>query len=129
MFQVKDKVRPNVLVTTDHGPMIVNRFDNNPNTGIGGFLMKHGNNNTVEANFTFSVLEDVKNPVVIDVGANIGTYATWIAKWLEVVEGKIYCFEPQRPIFQVLCGNFAINNLFNAHAYEMAVGAEEKMMN
>jgi FkbM family methyltransferase len=79
----------------------------------------------VEASFSFEVLANTESPVVIDVGANIGTYATWMARWLEPRGGEIYCFEPQRPIFQILCGNFAINNLFNAHAYELAVGKEE----
>ena len=127
-MEIKDKINPNVLVSTDHGPMIVNRFDNNPLTGIGGFLMKHGNNNTVEASFTFEILKDVENPVVIDVGANIGTYATWIARWLEPRGGEIHCFEPQGPIFQILCGNIAINNLFNAYTYNLAVGKQETII-
>lgn len=128
MFQIGNRVRPNVLVSTDHGLMIVNRFDNNPMTGIGGFLLDHGNNNTVEADFAFKALQGVVDPVVIDVGSNIGTYATWLAHWLMAVNGRIYCFEPQRQMFQILCGNFAINNLFNAYAYEMALGKEEKII-
>lgn len=128
MFMLGDKIRRNILVSCDHGLMIVNRFDNHPQVGIGGFLLKHGNNNTVEADFAFRVLQDIENPIVIDVGANIGTYATWLAHFLEKKNGKIYCFEPQREVFQILCGNFAINNLFNAYAYEMALGSEEKFI-
>lgn len=128
MFMLGDKVRRNVLVSCDHGLMVVNRFDSNPQVGIGGFLLKHGNNNTVEADFTFKVLQGIENPIVIDVGANIGTYATWIAHFLDKDNGKIYCFEPQREVFQILCANFAINNIFNAYAYELALGSEEKFV-
>lgn len=102
--------------------MIVNRFDNNPIVGIGGFLLKHGNNNTVEADITVKLLENIVDPVIFDIGSNIGTYANWIARWTMERNGKVYCFEPQRQIFQILCGNMAINNIDNVYAHCLALG-------
>ena len=126
MFTVGNRVLPNILVSCDHGLMIINRFDNNPKVGIGGFLLEHGNNNTVEADLTARALANISNPVIFDIGSNIGTYTTWIAKWSMDKGGKVYCFEPQREIFQILCGNMAINNIDNVYAHWMGLGKEEK---
>lgn len=128
MFNIGDKVRPNILVSCDHGLMILNRFDNNPVVGIGGFLLDHGNNSTVEAQYTAQFIEQVENPIVIDVGANIGTYATWVARFVENRNGRVYCFEPQRSIYQILCGNMAINNIHNVYAYNIGLGNEDKFI-
>lgn len=126
-FSIGNKPVPNILVSCDHGLMIVNRFDDTE-FSISQMLLEHGNNNTVEADLTMRLLENTMDPIVFDVGANIGTYATWIAKYLEKKNGKIYCFEPQRVIFQMLCGNMAINNIFNAYTYNIALGSEEKYL-
>lgn len=119
MFTINDRVKRNVLVTCDHGLMIVNRFDDT-HSSVGHFLLHHGNNNTVEAQVTVNALHNRVNPVILDVGANIGTYATWLAPFFP--KGKIYCFEPQRIVFQMLCGNMAINNIDNVYAYNLLVG-------
>lgn len=125
MFTIGNRVVPNILVSCDHGLMIVNRFDNTPSS-VGITLLDHGNNNTVEADVAVRALQDIPNPVIFDIGANIGTFATWVANWARERNGKVYCFEPQRAIFQMLCGNMAINNIFNVYAYELGLGKEEK---
>lgn len=107
--------------------MIVNRFDNNINS-VSLTLLDHGNNNTVEADLALRMLANVKDPVVFDIGSNIGTYATWIAKALMNFNGKVYCFEPQREVFQMLCGNMAVNNIFNVYAHQVGLGREEKFI-
>jgi FkbM family methyltransferase len=121
MILVKDKIRRNVLVSSDHGLMIVNRFDtNSEQVGHGQWLLDHGNTSTIEAQAAYDCLRDRQRPVIFDVGANIGTFTTWMANTFP--QGKIYCFEPQRLIFQMLCGNVAINNFDNCYIYNMAVG-------
>lgn len=57
---------------------------------------------------------------VIEVGSNIGTQAVAIAK--KIPQGKLFCFEPQRMIFQTLCCNLHLNRLSNVFAYQMGVG-------
>lgn len=126
-FFIGNRVVPNILVSCDHGLMIVNRFDNNINS-VGVTLLDHGNNNTIEADLTLRALADITNPVVFDIGSNIGTYATWIARALMNRNGKVYCFEPQREIFQMLCGNMAVNNIFNVYAHQVGLGREEKFI-
>ena len=125
MFTIGDKPLPNILVNCDHGMMIINRFDNDVNS-IGQMILDHGNNNTVEADLTVRMLQHTTDPIIFDVGSNIGTYATWVAKWASDKNGKVYCFEPQRQIFQMLCGNLAINNIFNVYSYQLGLGKEEK---
>lgn len=121
MFSISDRVRRNVLVSSDHGTMIVNRFDcNHEQVGHGQWLLDHGSASSIEANETYKALRDIETPVIFDIGANIGTYATWIAKFFP--NGSLYCFEPQRLVFQLLCGNLAINNFDNVYPHNMAIG-------
>jgi len=122
MFEINDMVRRNVLVSSDHGLMIVNRFDYNENrVGHGQSILDHGNICTVEASACIDVIKHIKDPIIFDIGSNIGAFTIWLAKYFP--KGKIYSFEPQRLIFQMLCGNLAINNIFNVHAYNLAFGS------
>jgi FkbM family methyltransferase len=123
-FRITDKIRKNILVSTDQGMFIVNRFDKNKNNdGQGIWLLDHGNVSTVEAQLTFNLLNTLQ-PIVIDVGANIGTYTSWVA--MNYPQGTIYSLEPQRLVFQMLCGNLAINNFENVFAYNLALGNEDR---
>lgn len=125
-FYLGDSVKKNVLVSSDHGMMIVNRFDyNDKATGQGIWLLDHGNVSTIESQITFDLI-NIPNPIIIDVGANIGTYATWVAKAYPA--GKIICFEPQRAVFQILCGNMALNNIENVYAFNYALGKENNVI-
>ena len=71
-------------------------------------------------------LHNLKNPIVIDVGANIGTFTIEVAKLLMKHHGKIYSFEPQRIIFQSLCANIFINQLDNVYSYNVALGNKKE---
>ncbi len=57
--------------------------------------------------------------VTVEVGSNIGMHAIAISKICS--EGKIYCYEAQRHLFHILCGNIAINNRLNVIARNLAV--------
>lgn len=121
MFNIGDKVHRNVLLPCDHGLMIVNRFDCNENqVGHGQWLLDHGNTTTIEAAICIGALKDKVAPTIFDIGANIGTFTTWMAKVYP--KGKIYAFEPQRIVFQMLCGNMSINNHDNVYAMNMGLG-------
>ena len=127
VFNIGDKVHRNVLLSCDHGLMIVNRFDcNQEQVGHGQWLLDHGNTSTIEAYNCYNAIKDLSEPVVIDIGANIGTFTTWMAKAFP--KGKIHSFEPQRAVFQMLSGNAAINNLYNVYTYNMGLGKENTMV-
>jgi FkbM family methyltransferase len=58
--------------------------------------------------------------VCIEIGSNIGMHAVPLS--MICGEGRVYCFEPQRPLFHILCGNIALNNRLNVVARNQAVG-------
>jgi FkbM family methyltransferase len=124
MFFIDNRVRRNVLVSTDHGMMLVNRFDcNHEQVGHGQWLLDHGSASSIEAQETVSCLQNISSPVIFDVGSNIGTYSTWLTKILP--QSKIYCFEPQRIVFQMLCANMMLNNFDNCFAHNIAIGNKD----
>ncbi len=71
------------------------------------------------------VLGQVISPgdLVVDVGANIGTHTVFFAKAVGE-KGIVVAFEPQRLVYQTLCGNVALNGLTNVTCFPSAVGNE-----
>jgi FkbM family methyltransferase len=58
---------------------------------------------------------------VVDVGANIGTHTVFFAGKV-TSQGLVIAFEPQRLVYQTLCGNVALNGLTNVMCMMAAVG-------
>lgn len=56
--------------------------------------------------------------VVVEVGANIGAHTVSLAKRAS----KVFAFEPQRRVFNLLCGNLALNGIDNVEPYRAAGG-------
>lgn len=126
-FNVGNKSNRNVLVSTDQGSMIVNRFDYDvEEVGHSRWLLDHGNCNTLEVNDCYQAIKSVVDPIIFDVGANIGTISIWLSKFFQL--GHVYSFEPQRQIFYQLAGNIALNNLYNIDVFNYAVGSKEEMI-
>lgn len=63
---------------------------------------------------------------VIDVGANIGTFAVPVA--LAAPHCRILCFEAQRYVAYQLCGAVALNGLSRVHVHHLAVGDATHML-
>lgn len=59
--------------------------------------------------------------IVADIGANIGAHTLFFAQAVGPT-GAVFAFEPQRVVFQTLCGNMAINSIPNAVCYHAALG-------
>jgi FkbM family methyltransferase len=66
--------------------------------------------------------ENVQEPVLIDIGANLGAWSVPMGWHIKERGGIIHSFEPQRPVFYQLCANLLSNNLINCYAHNMAVG-------
>lgn len=60
--------------------------------------------------------------IALDVGANVGAHSVLFAR-LVGPGGRVYSFEPQRVIYQLLCTNLTINAHFNAYPHNVAVGS------
>jgi len=98
-----------------HGKMLFLTHDRY----IGRSLDLYGEFSEMEAQLFGQIVGS--DDIVVEVGANIGAHTVHLAK-LVGEKGAVFAFEPQRVIFQILCANVAINELFNVHTYHAAVG-------
>lgn len=126
-----------VLVSTDHGPLIVNRHDycitgDGQGFGVGFQLLNRSSFDMSEVCSVLALLSlrrryhgDGVN--AIDCGANIGVHTV---EWSRHMHGwgRVTAFEPQERVFQALAGNVALNNCFNARVRWAAVGAASGSM-
>ncbi len=73
--------------------------------------------------FLYSNQVNISGTNVIDIGGNNGQISIEFAH-LVGDSGKVFTFEPQRIIYQQLCGNIFLNGLDNVYAYNVAIGSE-----
>jgi FkbM family methyltransferase len=71
------------------------------------------------------LIDGLSEPLILDIGANLGAYMIPLAKILDKAGGEIIGFEPQRIVFYQLCGNIVLNRLENCQAFNMAIGDDE----
>jgi FkbM family methyltransferase len=77
---------------------------------VGGALDRYGEYGEIEFMFLSSFIEP--EDVVVEIGANIGTHTIPFAKRA----GVVFAMEAQRILFQMLCANVALNQLYNVFA-------------
>jgi len=126
-----------VLASSNHGTMIVNRFDyrmTGPASGIGvGYQILQGASfDPNEVELALQLLDLRRRfhgdgVVAIDCGANIGVHTV---EWAAAMTGwgSVVSIEAQERIYYALAGNIAINNCFNAIALHAAVSSETGIM-
>lgn len=86
---------------------------------IGRSLHNYGEWSYGEVNLLKKVLAQGGN--ILEAGSNIGAHSVPLAR--EVCgDGQLFAFEPRRVLFQLLCANLALNNVENAHAFQLALG-------
>jgi FkbM family methyltransferase len=110
-----------VVVPTAYGAMIVHRLDD-----AQGLNLFRGGRATGHAEIML-LAEALSNAptdgrVIIDVGANFGTFSLALSR-IVGVGGKVIAFEPQRIIFYMAAGTMALNSALNVHCINAAVGA------
>ena len=105
----------NLLVGTRYGQMIYNKND----AYVGASLAAYGEWSEAECEL-FRQLVHVGH-VVVEAGANIGAHTVQFAQ-LVGEHGLVYAYEPQRIIFQTLCGNLALNQCVNVVARQQGLG-------
>lgn len=119
-----------VLAATDHGTLIVNRFDYHmlsaeSGIGVGFNLLENSAYEPAEFGVGVAMLELAKafrgdGVVAVDCGANIGVHSV---EWARAMTGwgRVLAFEAQERLYYALAGNLALNNCFNARARHAAV--------
>ncbi len=123
-----------ILASTDHGTLIVNRFDYhmvNATTGfgVGYFLLENSSYETQEGSIAMQLLTLRRQHfgdgvLAVDCGANIGVHSVEWARGM-TGWGSVIAIEAQERIYYALAGNLSINNCFNARAVHAAVGAHD----
>jgi FkbM family methyltransferase len=106
------------IVETDQGPMLLLKTD----TVISKAIRESGDYAREEK----ALLADyiAAGDTVVDVGANIGSHTLFFARRVGG-DGRVISFEAQRFLFQVLCGNVAINSLRNVWSIPAALGRKQ----
>jgi FkbM family methyltransferase len=126
-----------VLAASDHGTMIVNRFDYrmldaHRGLGVGFQILEEASFDRQEVDSALSLLMLRRQyfgdgVVALDCGANIGVHTVEWAKRMSGW-GRVISIEAQERLFYALAGNIAINNCFNARAIHAAVAARDGTM-
>lgn len=96
-------------------------FDND--RYVGRSLIELGEFCEEQAVFFTSLLKP--DAIVVEVGANIGAHTVVLAK----KAAYVYAFEPQRRVYNVLCGNMALNELDNVECHRIAGGERRGIVN
>lgn len=108
-----------MILETAYGRMILNRHDLIQTV----FLLSKGispEHREIEL-LAEAMRHSVDKPNFVDIGANFGTYSLAMARAVPP-GGRVYAFEPQRIIFNMLAGSVALNSLENLFCYHMALG-------
>lgn len=105
------------LMHCRHGPMLFRSND----MYIGRSLEIYGEMGEFEVRALRALV--APGDVAIEVGTNIGTNAVPLAQKLGP-RGRLFAFEPQRQIHQMLCANVALNALANVVTFWAAAGAQ-----
>ncbi|WP_109078783.1 FkbM family methyltransferase [Aggregatibacter kilianii] len=91
---------------------------------ISEFAKRYGEWSETEVQFLINNLAEDDN--VIEVGSNIGMHSVPLAK--AIPQGRLFCFEPQRIIYQQLCCNLNLNSLVNVYAFNSGVGNQNTVI-
>jgi FkbM family methyltransferase len=122
-----------VTLATDHGTLIVNRFDQHivdqtTSYGLGYQLLEASRYDSSEVDLTLKLLDLRREhygdgAIAVDCGANIGVFTVEWAKHMSGW-GAVLAFEAQERLYYALAGNIAINNCFNARVIHAAVASQ-----
>jgi len=126
-----------VLAASEHGTMIVNRFDyrmvdERRGFGVGFQILEGAAFDAQEVDLALGLL-DLRRKyfgdgvVALDCGANIGVHTI---EWARRMQGwgQVIAIEAQERLYYALAGNIAINNCFNARAVHAAIAAQTGAM-
>ena len=90
------------------------------NDHIGKKIRRTGLYEKENIEFCLALLQQLDNPVVMDVGANIGNHALAFS----TVAARVHAFEPLPPVFAILEQNIRQNDLSNILAHPLALSDE-----
>lgn len=110
-----------ILDTSDHKYMIMQT-----DSIITQSLKTNGSYDGHMEHITHSLISNLEPGIILDIGANMGTYCIPLAK--KNPNFLFYAFEPQKIIYYQLCGNIFLNRIKNIDAHNCGVGKENKQI-
>lgn len=108
----------NIISDYKYGKIIYNTND----YYMGTCISEYGEYCDEEINLLNSLINN--GDTILDIGANIGLMTIPFSKMVGN-NGNVISFEPQPEIYHILCGNIAINNLYNVKTNNIAVGSNK----
>jgi len=108
------------IYESDYGQFVVNQYCKFQGEALEQTKRTHIED---ELNRMYMIIDSLPDDaVVIDGGANIGFVTVPLARKLEGKQTRILSFEAQKRLFYALAGTVAINDLYNVHVYNQALG-------
>jgi len=77
-----------------------------------------------EVNLILSILQKIKDPVVIDVGAHIGYFTCIMSPYCS----HVFAYEPDEINYNLLCKNIQLNNCTNVTTHDSAAGLRDAII-
>lgn len=115
----KNKKVPVIRISTEYGEMLVLEKDTNQSDSLKNSGKAHS---WGEVDLLRDIVRKINKPVFFDVGANLGSFTIGLAKTINENGGLIYAFEPQRVVFNCLCGSVIMNGYDNIFVNHNLVG-------
>ena len=92
---------------------------------IGKSIREYGEYSELELDTILKFINE--GDVIFDIGANIGCFSVPFAKKVGS-NGKVYAFEPQKFIFNLLKKNIKCNELKNVQIFNNAIGSKNRII-
>lgn len=109
-----------IAIPTVHGQMLVNRYDVNQTNSL---IKTCGAPDLQQIDIAQHICNLApEESVMLDIGANFGSYALSCAPFLKSKNGVVHAFEAQRIISYMLCGSAVLNGYENLFVHHACVG-------
>jgi FkbM family methyltransferase len=109
------------VVKSTWGTMFINRADKY----IGASIRATGAWAMHEIELLRSL--DLRGLTVVDAGANIGSHTLAFSRFVGP-HGRVYAFEPQRLVYQLLAANLAANGITNVYSFQKGLASRPGTM-
>ena len=110
------------ITYTDYGWMLIHRFDQNQTASL-VHARKSRDFQDIDR-LAVHLKAGGYGSVFVDIGANMGAYSFGLRRYCSTV----HAFEPQRIIYNMMCGSVALNGWFNVFCHNVALGRSTGMI-
>jgi FkbM family methyltransferase len=116
-----------------HGKIIINLYDEQSRyIGVSSQIILNRIYEPDEVNLIKKILKKCEEfngsgVIFIDCGANLGVFTLEASKLMKDW-GKVYAFEPQKPIYDAMVQTLKLNNCINVETFNEALGSKDSFI-